>query len=161
MTIVTSIRSSDLKADDLKNEGPRIFQKYLRYAEFVSAGNTEGAASVLKSFGNYFTRTYSYDDEFAFEVFRELSQRGLTLQREVGIGGYKIDMAVVSGDGKYLLGIECDSTLYRRSALSRERDVHLKRYLESRGWKLYRVWSSAWWHDAEREVRRIRKAAGL
>lgn len=161
VTIVTSIRSSDLKADDLKNEGPRIFQKYLRYAEFVSAGNTEGAASVLKSFGNYFTRTYSYDDEFAFEVFRELSQRGLTLQREVGIGGYKIDMAVVSGDGKYLLGIECDSTLYRRSALSRERDVHLKRYLESRGWKLYRVWSSAWWHDAEREVRRIRKAAGL
>ena len=55
----------------------------------------------------------------------------------------------------------CPAALYRRSALSRERDVHLKRYLESRGWKLYRVWSSAWWHDAEREVRRIRKAAGL
>lgn len=85
----------------------------------MSAGNTEGAASVLKSFGNYFTRTYSYDDEFAFEVFRELSQRGLTLQREVGIGGYKIDMAVVSGDGKYLLGIEWRLPRCTAEALSR------------------------------------------
>ena len=159
ITVVTSIRSGDLKADDLKNEGPRVFQKYLRYAEFVSAGNTEGAASVLKSFGNYYTRTYSYDDEFAFEVYRELSARGLKLQREVGIGGYKIDMAVVSDDGKYLLGIECDSTLYRRSAVSRERDVHLRRYLESRGWKLYRIWSSNWWKDAGREIALIKKAA--
>lgn len=159
--IVSSIHYSDLKVDDLKNEGPRIFRKYLEYAEAVSSGNSEAAKLVLRSFGNTDTKSYSYEDEFVFDAFKELSRRGLRVERSVGMGAYKIDIAVLDTQGNYRLGIECDANLYNRSHSARERDVHLRRYLADRGWKLYRLWSPNWWHGIESEIKNIRKAAGV
>lgn len=159
ITIISSIRADDLKTDDLKNEGPRLFCEYLRYAEFVSAGNAEGAASVLQSFGNMEMRSREMDG-FADIVCATLCERGLHVRRNIGIGGYSLDMAVMSADGIPLLGIECDASAYRQSS-ARERDIYLRRYFETRGWKLFRIWASDWWRDTEKVIRRIRSAAGL
>lgn len=159
--IVTSIVPSELKVDDLKNEGPRAFKKYLEYAYAVSDDNREVAREVLRSFGNFNTRTYEYNDDFVLEVFRSLHAMGLNVEQNVGIGGYKIDLAIKDDDGNYLLGIECDSNLYNRSCISRERDVHRQRYLESRGWKMHRVWSCHWWHNKNAQLKKILAAASI
>lgn len=159
--IVTSIHYTDLKVDDLKNEGPRIFRKYLEYAEAVSDGDRDRAKTVLDSFGATVSRTYSVENAFVFEVFTELATRGFHVERNVGMGAYKIDIAILDAQGNYKMGIECDANLYGRSRAARERDVQLRRYLTGRGWKLYRLWSSSWWRNTDEEIRRIKQAAGL
>ena len=74
----------------------------------------------------------------------------------MGIGGYKIDIAVKDSGGKYLLGIDCDCSIYNNTKSARERDVHRAKYLTARGWKLYRIWSPLWWKDSKREIDNIK-----
>lgn len=158
--IVTSIHAVDLQVDDLQNDGPRLFRKYLEYAEAVSAGDRVRAQTVLDC-EHRDTHTYSVDDAFATEIFTALQAHGLRVEQNVGMGAYKIDIAVLDAQGNYRLGIECDANLYNRSSVARERDVQLRRYLTGRGWVLYRVWAPNWWHNQEEEIRHIKAAAGL
>lgn len=58
-------------------------------------------------------------------------------------------------DGKYILGIECDGRLYHSSKSARERDYHRQKYLESRGWRIHRIWSTNWWKNPQREISKI------
>ena len=143
----------------MKNEGPRIFKKYLEYAYAVSRGNTAAASAVLSSFNASSEKAEEAENVFADTVYDALKADGLNLERNVGMGRYKIDIAVKDGDGNYLLGVECDGNLYRRLPVARERDVHRVRYLESRGWKIYRVWSSKWYHDSRGQIEKIKAAA--
>lgn len=145
--IVTSIYPEDLKVTDLANDGPRILKKYLEYAYFISAGDGDSAKEVLYSFVANPTRTMDNLDSFVGDVEKELLEAGLDVTRSFGMGSYKIDLAV-KVNGKYVLGVECDSVLYKNNC-ARERDVHRKRYLQARGWKLFRVWSSEWWKNSK------------
>jgi len=63
----------------------------------------------------------------------------------------------IKKDGHYVLGIECDGKLYHSSKSARERDLHRQKYLESRGWKIHRIWSSNWWKNTEGEIAKISK----
>ncbi len=156
--IVTSITPDELKVDDLKNDGPRIFRKYLEYAYAVSGGNDDAAKSVLTSLSSAPPKVTLRPDNLAVAVWTELVKAGLNVERDVGMGSYKIDLALKDADGRYILGIECDSNLYSRLPSARERDIHRARYLECRGWKLYRVWSEKWWHDPKAQVEEIKAA---
>ncbi len=157
--IVTSFEPEDLQVDDTKNEGPRILKKYLQYANAISSGNRELADSILHSFGDDRWKTAEeYDSgRIADRVYNALTRKGYTVERNVGIGGYQIDLAVKQND-KYILGIECDSRLYEMSSSTRERDYHRQKYLESRGWKIHRVWTPGMWKDPEKEISRIIQA---
>lgn len=160
--VVTSITSSDLYVGDLQTEGPKIFKKYLEYAEAVSSGRKEVAHEILLSLCDVRTQSAAatvYESPFADEVYEGLIKRGFEVDKNVGIGGYSIDLAVKS-QGKYILGIECDSHLYETPDSARDRDVHRQEYLESRGWNLHRVWSTNWWHSPQKELEKIQKIVG-
>ncbi len=157
--IVTSFDPEDLQVEDTKNEGPRILKKYLQYANAVSSGNRELADSILHSFGDDRWKTAEEFDSgrIADRVYNALIRKGYTVERNVGIGGYQIDLAVKQND-RFILGIECDSRLYELSTSTRERDYHRQKYLESRGWKIHRVWTPGMWKDPEKEISRIIQA---
>ena len=150
--IVTSFRPSELSLDDAKNDGPKILKKYLEYAFAVSNGNKEEAEIILRSFGEtYGIVAAPLETEFAQKVADALREKGYEIDTQVGIGGYRIDIAVRK-NGKYVLGIECDGKLYSIPASARERDYHRQKYLESRGWTIRRIWSMDWWRDPQRVV---------
>lgn len=159
--IVTSINSSELYVDDLQNDGPKIFKKYLAYAEAVSAGRRDTAQNILLSFEPLRSEAAATLDQndFAENIKDALIRCGYDAEKNVGIGGYSIDVAV-RVQGKYVLGIECDSKVYADSDSVRDRDIHRAEYLENRGWKLHRVWSTDWWHSPEKEIERIRNIIG-
>ena len=48
---------------------------------------------------------------------------------------------------RYILGIETDQTAINSSPSVLERDVYRNEFLNSRGWKVVRVWSRDWWHN--------------
>lgn len=154
--IVTSFYPSELQVEDVKNEGPRILKKYLEYAWAVSSGDKEAAKQILLSFGDDSTpgQNLSFDSEFEIQVYNALIEKGYQVDTQIGIGGYSIDLAIKK-DGKYVLGIECDGRLYHSSKSARERDYHRQKYLESRGWRIHRIWSTNWWKNPKQEIAKI------
>ena len=54
--------------------------------------------------------------EYLDSIADALSQEGIEFQRDVGIGGYSIDFALKK-EGRFVLGLECDSHLLRDRTL--------------------------------------------
>lgn len=154
--IVTSFYPSELQVEDVKNEGPRILKKYLEYAWAVSSSDKAVAKQILLSFGDDSnpSQNLSFDSEFEIQVYNALIEKGYQVDTQIGIGGYSIDLAIKK-DGKYVLGIECDGRLYHSSKSARERDYHRQKYLESRGWRIHRIWSTNWWKNPKQEIVKI------
>ena len=154
--VVLSFEPEELQVESAKNEGPRILKKYLRYAKAVSDDNPDLAKEILRSLhdGPMDGSVDWFDSPFEEEVCEALREKGYDVRTQIGIGGYRIDMAVVK-DGRYVLGIECDGKLYHSSASARDRDYHRQKYLESRGWRIHRIWSSNWWHNRQNEIDKI------
>ena len=157
--LVTSIEPEDLNVDSSKNNGPKLFKKYLQYVRAVSEGKDKLAQEILYSVCDSETsrnEEVHFDSDFENQVCDALKKEGLTVDTQIGVSGYKIDLAVYDTEAsKYILGIECDGAAFHSSSSARERDIYRQRYLESRGWNIIRIWSKDWWTNPQREVLRI------
>ncbi len=155
--IVTSFYPSELSLEDAKHDGPRMLKRYLEYAFAISEGNVAEAEQILASFGDASRiEPMAIENAFSQRVAEALRARGLDVRTQVGIGGYRIDMAICK-NGRYVLGIECDGKIYASTESARERDYHRQKYLEARGWRIERIWSMNWWRNPEAELDRICK----
>ncbi len=74
----------------------------------------------------------------------------------MGTAGFFIDLAVVDPErpGRYLLGIECDGATYHSARSARDRDRLRQQVLEGLGWRIHRIWSTDWFRNPEREIKR-------
>lgn len=156
--VVTSIEPEELQIDDTKNKGPKLFRKYLEYVKAINDNDKVLARSILLSLvdSDIESGIVRFDSEFEEEVYGKLVERGVLVDSQVGVGGYSIDLAIKNkSSNEYILGIECDGKLYHSSPSARERDYHRQKYLESRGWKIYRIWSTNWWKDSNKEIEKI------
>jgi very-short-patch-repair endonuclease len=135
-------------------------------SEDIDASGKKFGVKALKSFLYYAQhgrfsedKPISFPKSMPFEDFLEaqLSKLGYMLRRHVGSEGYNIDLAVVDQEnpGRYLLGIECDGETYKNAKSARDRDRLRKEVLEAMGWRMYRVWSTDWFRNPERELQRL------
>ncbi|WP_255657498.1 DUF3320 domain-containing protein [Actinoplanes sp. L3-i22] len=86
---------------------------------------------------------------------------GYRVQSRVGAGAFRIDLAVrrsARRNAPFALGIECDGTSYDSAPTARDRDRLRDQVLDALGWRLHRVWGTAWYLDREREETRLRAA---
>ncbi|MGI6008524.1 MAG: AAA domain-containing protein [Methanomethylophilus sp.] len=159
--IVSSIEPEELQTDNLESEGPKILKSYLQYARAISNGNRNEAQAILRSYTPPDLHEEEEEEQAKIpvidRVYDTLIRKGYTVERNVGIGGYTIDLAVKQ-DGRYILGIESDTRIYSMGAGTRERDYHRQKYLESRGWHIHRVWTPGMWKDPELEIAKIVEA---
>jgi hypothetical protein len=56
---------------------------------------------------------------------------------------------------RYALGIECDGATYHSSRSARDRDRIRQQILESRGWRIHRIWSTDWFNRRTAEEHRV------
>ncbi|MGP4039554.1 AAA domain-containing protein [Gracilibacillus sp. D59] len=160
--LVSSIEPHELNVTNAKNIGPKLLKAYMEYAQAVSGlkknsieatlTNLSGEVNTVKQEGSL-----QFDSPFEEEVYEKLTEIGYTVDTQVGMSGYRIDLAVVDPNdpSKYVLGIECDGAMYHSSPVARERDIYRQRFLKSKGWKIERVWSRNWWKDPFGEVERV------
>jgi hypothetical protein len=73
------------------------------------------------------------------------------------MAGFYIDLGVLSNESstRYLLGIECDGATYHSSRSARDRDRIRQQILESRGWRIHRIWSTDWFNRRGAEEHRL------
>jgi very-short-patch-repair endonuclease len=100
------------------------------------------------------------ESEFERMVADRIRGAGYDVHHQVGCSGYRIDLGVIDpkAPGRYLLAVECDGASYHRAATARDRDKLRQLILEGLGWKLHRIWSTDWWHDAEAELVKLKGA---
>ena len=92
-----------------------------------------------------------FDSPFEKAVARALGSKGWSVNPQVGVSAYRIDLGIVHPDapGRYLAGIECDGAMYHSSSFARERDKIRQTVLEGLGWRILRVWSTDWWTNKD------------
>ena len=160
VTLVASLQPEDIDLARTTSNGTKLLKDYMLVArDGLKALNATPIVNV----------DAQAESPFEEEVYRALttltptlSQEGrgslpLTLHRQVGVSGYRIDLAVVDADqpGRYLLGIECDGATYHSAQTARDRDRLRQQVLEGLGWKLLRIWSRDWISDRAREIDRV------
>jgi hypothetical protein len=146
--IVTSIRAGDIP--DSINESVRHLTGYLDYAE-------RGLSALALDLGPSGLGT---DSPFEDSVIDAIRAMGFTVEPQVGAAGYRIDIGVrhPAHPGVYAIGIECDGYMYHSSPAARDRDRLRQQVLEGLGWRLHRIWGTAWYRDRANENLRLRAA---
>ena len=161
MVIVCSIDPSEIKLTST-NEGPRLLRRFLEYARATSDRDAGSQGSILRTVNDSMNvhgpePSQTFESEFEKLVARRLEGMGYRVHTQVGVSGYRIDLAIVDPNdlSRYALGIECDGAAFHNTVDVRERDVLRQQFLEERGWKIARIWSINWWRNPDREVARI------
>jgi very-short-patch-repair endonuclease len=146
MKVFASFRADELDPTRLNNAGARYFQEFLYYAEKQKFG-LEKAAEAFTSF----------DSPFEESIYTALTARGYKCVTQVGQSGYRIDIGILDPEieGLFIAGIECDGAQYHSSQCARDRDRLRQSVLEALGWKIIRVWSTAWFKNPEMELERL------
>jgi very-short-patch-repair endonuclease len=121
-----------------------VLKAYLTYAE-------AGGQPVPDSIGG------PADSDFEVEVRERLQRRGYTVDTQVGVSGYRIDLGVRNPDkpAVYLAGIECDGASYHSSKSARDRDRLRQDCLTAKGWEILRVWSTDWFDDPDGQTDKL------
>ena len=146
--IICSFEPSELRT----STNPTIH--YLtRYLEYADKGIAALAMDLTDSMGDV-------ESPFEEAVLSSVQQLGYIGVPQVGFAGYRIDIGVKHPmrPGEYLLGIECDGASYHSSKDARSRDRLRQEVLEGLGWKIYRIWSTAWYRDRKGEEQRLKTA---
>ena len=155
--VVTSIEPEELKVDTTKNNGPKLFRQYLTYARAVSNGKTEEIKAVLNAIGEAEAAPEkALVTPVEMQIAARLRKKGYTVETNLGSGKNKLSLAVYDKEhDRYVLGVQLDKTVFGQSDSVLERDVFASTFLEQKGWKLLRVWSRDWWHNADGVIRDI------
>ncbi|MBV8856257.1 MAG: DUF4011 domain-containing protein [Acidobacteria bacterium] len=145
MRVFSSMKGDEINPAHAASQGPQLLRSFLLYAERGRLDSTTASAAA------------ETESPFEREVFTELTRRGLTLQPQVGVAGYRIDFGVRDEEmpGRYLCGIECDGAAYHSSETARDRDRLRQQVLEARGWTIHRLWSTDWFKDRAGQIERL------
>lgn len=141
--IFTSMRPTDIKPTQDSKPGVYALKEYLEYAETgrLEAGTESGREA---------------DSDFELLVRDALREKGYEVVSQVGVAGYFIDLGVKHPKRSgYILGIECDGASYHSSHSARDRDHLRQLVLERLKWKIYRIWSTDWFQNPEKELQHL------
>ncbi|WP_328839542.1 DUF3320 domain-containing protein [Streptomyces europaeiscabiei] len=148
MEVVASFHGGDLP--DSANKSVQHLKRYLQYAQHGPAILQTEAADP----------DAAPESPFEEEVIDVLRGWGYEVQPQVGVAGFRIDMAVrhPGAPGTYALGIECDGAMYHSSRAARDRDRLREAVLRDLGWRLHRIWGTDWYRNRRDAMARLRAA---
>jgi very-short-patch-repair endonuclease len=170
LTVVSSFSSHDVDPARLTAPGARMLADYIEYARSGGmSSRTEGAAcggtyddkrSAAGQAGLGSESEAGGLGAFEADVAARLADLGITVVPQYGVGGYRVDFAAAHPDdpSRMILAVEADGAAYRDSGSVRDRDRLRKEHLERLGWRVHRLWSTAWFTDPEAELTKLRTA---
>ncbi|MFV8401016.1 AAA domain-containing protein [Mycoplasma sp. 2634B] len=141
MFIVSSLKYSDIDTNKTPARGVAFLKDLLKNAELgVKSVNTNS----------------SITQAFKAQLAQELTNLGYIIHTNVGASDFKIDLAIYNKDkNKYVLGLECDGTTFASSRVAKDRDFLRSNVLQSRGWIIYRMWSTDWFKNKDFEMEQL------
>jgi len=144
MEVFSSMQANEIAAGPNVSEGVRVLRDYLEYA---ATGKIETGTETGRG----------PESPFEEYVLERLRGQGLEVDPQVGVAEFRIDLGVRHPDYPhgYLLGVECDGKTYHSALSVRDRDRLREAVLRGLGWDIYRIWSTDWFEDADRELKKL------
>lgn len=146
IALYTSLRPEDIVMDGTTPDGTKALRNYLEYTRTGSLPTIEETDREP-------------DSDFEISVMDMLKMRGYEVTPQLGVAGYRIDIAVKHPDatGSYLAAIECDGATYHSALSVRDRDRIRQEILESLGWRgrIWRIWSTDWFRTPRQETEKL------
>ncbi|UUD35978.1 DUF4011 domain-containing protein [Mycoplasmopsis citelli] len=144
--VVSSFLENDIDLSRTNSRGAKFLKNYIGYA-----------ASKNKQIDETPQYISEFDSPFEDDIYNELKALGYNVVKRIGSSGYKIDLAILDPkkSGHYILGIECDGSVYKTSRSSRDRDILRQRVLEGRNWNMYRIWSADWYKNKTKQIEKL------
>ena len=144
MEVFSSMEANDIAVGPGISEGVRVLRDYLEYA---ATGRIETGTHTGKR----------AESPFEEHVLERLKERGLDVEPQVGVAGYRVDLGIrhPGYPHGYFLGVECDGRTYHSAQSVRDRDRLREEVLRGLGWDIYRIWSTDWFQDADRELNKL------
>lgn len=146
IALYTSLRPEDIVMDGTTPDGTKALRNYLEYARTGSLTTIEETDREP-------------DSDFEVSVMEMLKMRGYEVTPQLGVAGYRIDIAVKhpNAPGSYLAAIECDGATYHSALSVRDRDRIRQEILESLGWRgrIWRIWSTDWFRTPRQETEKL------
>ncbi len=165
VVVFSSLRADQIDLSRTQQVGVKHLRSFLDYAQ--RGADAIGEAVALGES----LRAIRPFERAVEQAVREL---GYGVDRHVGASGYRVVLGVRDpraadadgthsetdgqGDGRYLLGIECDGPIYASAPAARDRDRTRPGVMGGLGWRLHRVWSADWWHDPAGEQAKLKEA---
>ncbi|WP_373231766.1 DUF3320 domain-containing protein [Cohnella sp.] len=145
--VFTNLSSNDIDLNRSEARGVKALKTFLKYAE---SGSLDIPVVTGKDF----------DSDFEEAVCKSLQELGYEVIQQVGSAGFYIDLAVMDpySPGRFMLGIECDGATYHSARSARDRDRLRQEVLEGLGWTIHRIWSTDWFKQPERELKKAVEA---
>ncbi|VEU76465.1 DUF4011 domain-containing protein [Mycoplasmopsis columboralis] len=144
--VVSSFNESDIDLSRTNARGVKFLKNYIAYASNPGKFRLEAPQYVSE-----------FESPFEDDVYNELKALGYNVHKRIGSSGYKIDLAIMhpKKPGHYILGIECDGSVYKTSKSTRDRDILRQRVLEGRNWSIYRLWSADWYKNKTKQIQKL------
>jgi very-short-patch-repair endonuclease len=145
--VFTNLTAADLDTSRTKSFGVIALKSFLHYAQ-------HGQLNMPQEKG------HPADSPFEEVVAQQLTNLGYLVRKQVGAQGFYIDLAILDPENseRYILGIECDGATYHSARSARDRDRLRQQVLEAMGWKMHRIWSTDWFRNPDRELKRVVEA---
>lgn len=142
--VFTTLGPEDIDTDRSTATGVAALKTFLTYA---ATGKIDVPVQTSRP----------QDSLFEEQVLAALQREGYTVHAQVGCAGFFLDMAIVDDEhhGRYLLGIECDGAAYHNARSARDRDRLRQAVLEGLNWTIHRIWSTDWFRNPARELKKV------
>ena len=117
------------------------------YLEYAATGRVESGKVTGRA----------TESPFEEHVQERLVDAGYEAVPQVGVAGFRIDLGIRHDDYPhgFLLGVECDGATYHSAKSVRDRDRLREIVLRDLGWDIYRIWSTDWFNNPNREMDKL------
>ena len=141
--IVTSLLPSDLYTDNLKNDGPKLFKKYLEYAYDVSNGKWKPKIQNQLNHGQtwYLRNKLMQEQTDSVSLSQELPFADLTAK----------------SSGKYCGLILTDDEIYFSSISSKEAHGYRPEHFTDKHWPFVQFYSRDYWINRKQAQEKLAK----
>jgi hypothetical protein len=137
VSIVSSIRYTDINSNTTNSLGVKLLQNYLEFAENIETN-----------------KNYAETDNGIINTVKEyIESLGYDVYPNYGSSSFKINLAVKKND-EYILAVMIDgSGGYSTNMTDKYRLERI--LLERQGWRYFKLYSTSWINDTENEKQRI------
>ena len=149
MIVFSSVKGGMIDLNRTDSIGVKAFKAFLEYAERGPATLSIAAKDMRTERGG-----------IGENVARDLKDRGLLCDSNVGVSDFKIDVAVVDprDKNKYVLAIIIDSEHSAAIHSAKDRMTMQTKILKRLGWNTYNLWTINYFNNPRREINKIKEA---
>lgn len=151
---VSSLMPEEYKVEDLAGLGPRYLKSFMRYCYAISKKDESMAKTILSEL-HVLEQKDIILSKFEQDIKDKLEKQGYLIEPKVGIGNFKVDLAIKDSlSNGYLLGLL--TSMDPKDYNSRRDLLHQERFLKSRGWDTFRIFESNWYNNPNAVIKDIK-----